>query len=111
MNDASPAAPAPPTRLRLTARMHLLGERLDTAGLERSDVISKTPLAFRIGDGGYVVLSRYGVVVLIGLTPIAEDEVLRGLRPRIHGPLQNVDAEIERMIGAGLVERGHVELV
>jgi uncharacterized Rmd1/YagE family protein len=71
----------------------LVGERLDTAGLERSDVISKTPLAFRIGEGGYAVLFRYGVVVLIGLTPIAEDEVLRGLRPRIHAALQNVDTE------------------
>jgi uncharacterized Rmd1/YagE family protein len=94
MNNApSPVPIAPVTRLRLTAHVLLVGERLDTAGLERSDVISKTPLAFRIGDGGYAVLFRYGVVVLIGLTPIAEDEVLRGLRPRIHGPLQNVDTE------------------
>jgi uncharacterized Rmd1/YagE family protein len=94
MNNApSPVPVAPATRLRLTAHVLLVGERLDTAGLEHSDVISKTPLAFRIGDGGYAVLFRYGVVVLIGLTPIAEDEVLRGLRPRIHGPLQNVDTE------------------
>jgi uncharacterized Rmd1/YagE family protein len=93
MNDIpSPATVAPPTRLRLAARMHLLGERLDTGGLERSDVISKTPLAFRIGDG-YAVLFRYGVVVLIGLTPIAEDEVLRGLRPRVQGAFASVDTE------------------
>src|SRR5882724_6443357 len=92
MNDPSPATLAPPTRLRLAARAHLLGERLDTAGLERSDVISKTPLAFRVGDG-YAVLFRYVVVVLIGLTPVAEDEVLRGLRPRIQGAFPSVDAE------------------
>src|SRR5215470_6030298 len=93
MNDLPlPATLAPPTRLRLAARMHLLGERLDTGGLERSDVISKIPLAFRIGDG-YAVLFRYGVVVLIGLTPIAEDEVLRGLRPRVHGAFPSVDTE------------------
>ena len=93
MNDApSPATVAPPTRLRLAARMHLLGERLDTAGLERSDVISKIPLAFRVGDG-YAVLFRYGAVVLIGLTPIAEDEVLRGLRPRVQGAFASVDTE------------------
>jgi uncharacterized Rmd1/YagE family protein len=93
MNDApKPAIVAPPARLRLAARMHLLGERLDTAGLERSDVISKTPLAFRIGDG-YAVLFRYGVAVLIGLTPIAEDEVLRGLRPRVQGAFPSVDTE------------------
>jgi len=93
MNDAAkPVTAAPPTRLRLAARAHLVGERLDTARLERSDVISKTPLAFRIGDG-YAVLFRYGVVVLIGLTPIAEDEVLRGLSPRIHGAFPSVDTE------------------
>src|SRR5438105_7386566 len=93
MNDAAkPVTAAPPARLRLAARAHLVGERLDSAGLERSDVISKTPLAFRIGDG-YAVLFRYGVVVLIGLTPIAEDEVLRGLSPRVHGALPSVDTE------------------
>jgi uncharacterized Rmd1/YagE family protein len=94
MNDAPPSTPSTsPTRLRLAAHMLLLGERLDTAGLERSDVISKTPLAFRVGDGGYAVLFRYGVVVLIGLTPVAEDEVLRGLRPRIHGAFPSFDTE------------------
>jgi uncharacterized Rmd1/YagE family protein len=94
MNDAQPSTTSTsPTRLRLAAHMLLLGERLDTAGLERSDVISKTPLAFRVGDGGYAVLFRYGVVVLIGLTPVAEDEVLRGLRPRIHGAFPSFDTE------------------
>lgn len=93
MNEAPPPRPAPGTRLRLAARVLLLGERIDTAGLERSDIISKNPLAFRVGDGGYVVLFRYGVVVLIGLTPVAEDEVLRGLRPRIHGAFASIDTE------------------
>ena len=87
-------APAPPTTsLRLTARVLLLGERLDTAGLERSDVISTTPLAFRVGEGGYAVLFRYGVAVLVGLTPLAEDEVLRALRPRVHMPFDKVETE------------------
>jgi uncharacterized Rmd1/YagE family protein len=93
MNDVQPATPAPTTRLRLAARALLLGERVDTVGLERSDLISKTPLAFRVGDGGYAVLFRYGVAVLIGLTPVAEDEVLRGLRPRIYGAFPTVDSE------------------
>jgi uncharacterized Rmd1/YagE family protein len=93
MNEGSPSKPAPAARLRLAARVILLGERLDTAGLERSDIISKIPLAFRVGEGGYVVLFRYGVAVLIGLTPVAEDEVLRGLRPRVHGPFASIDTE------------------
>lgn len=85
--------PAPiVTRTRLTARAFIVGERIDTAGLERSDVINTVPLAFRTGDG-YVVLFRYGVVVLIGLTPIEEDETVRGLGPRIVSPAKRGDDE------------------
>ncbi len=93
MDAPLPQTP-PATALRLTARVLLLGERLDTAGLERSDVISTMPLAFRVGEGGYAVLFRYGVAVLIGLTPLAEDEVLRALRPRVHMPFDTVEAEV-----------------
>jgi len=83
---------APAKTSRVTARALLLGERIDTAMLERSDVISTTPLAFRV-EGGYAVLFRYGVVVLIGLSPIQEDEVLRGLRPRVVGPYERTQDE------------------
>jgi uncharacterized Rmd1/YagE family protein len=91
--DAPTTSLAPGTAIRLAARVALLGERLDTAGLERSDVIATAPLAFRVGDAGYAVLFRYGAVVLIGLTPVAEDEVLRGLRPRVTGPFPGIDTE------------------
>lgn len=86
----APTAPVQTTRL--TARALLLGERLDTANLERGDVISTAPLAFR-ANGGYAVLFRYGIVVLIGLTPVQEDELLRGLRPRVIGPFAKTDSE------------------
>jgi len=88
-----PQAPADAPSLRVTARALLLGERLDTAGLERSDVIATTPLTFRAG-AGTVTLFRYGVVVLIGLSPIQEDEVLRGLAPRVLGAFAKVDDEV-----------------
>lgn len=91
MNDAQPVAAT--TGLRLAARALLLGERLDTVGLERSDVISAAPLAFRVGEGGYAVLYRYGVAVLIGLTPVAEDEVVRGLQPRVAAPFPAMESE------------------
>jgi uncharacterized Rmd1/YagE family protein len=92
---ADTATPPAPTiaRTRLTARAFLVGERIDTAGLERSDVINTVPLAFRTGDG-YVVLFRYGVAVLIGLSPIEEDETLRGLGPRIITPAGRIEDEI-----------------
>ncbi|MGZ9092047.1 MAG: RMD1 family protein [Rhodoplanes sp.] len=85
------AVPAP--KLRLTARGLLLGERIDTAGLERSDVISTTPLAFRIGAQGYAVLFRFGVAVLVGLSPVEEDDVVRGLAARIVGPFACIEDE------------------
>ena len=65
---------------RVTARAFLVSDRLNTSGLERGDVLSTTPLAFRVNDGGIAILFRYGVVVLIGLNAVEEDEFLRGLQ-------------------------------
>lgn len=73
-----------PASFRKTVRALLIGDRIDTAGLERSDVLATNPLAFRSGEG-FVVLFRFGVAVLVGLTPIEEDDVLRGLAPRVAG--------------------------
>ena len=59
MTDVPPATA--PTRL--TARALIVGERIDTAGLERPDMISSLPLAFRVGErrhGGAVPLRRRG---------------------------------------------------
>jgi uncharacterized Rmd1/YagE family protein len=78
---------------RVTARALLIGDRLNTAGLERSDALSTAPLSFRAGANGIAVLFRYGVVVLIGLTPIEEDEVLRGLAHRITGEFKRREEE------------------
>lgn len=95
MDDSPNSAPAlsnSPVK-RLTARALLLGERIDAVGLERSDVISSNPLAFRVGAHGYAVLFRYGVAVLIGLSPVEEDEVVRGLAARIVGRFARIEDE------------------
>ena len=42
-----PDTPQPGTRI--AARALLIGDRIDTTGLERSDVLSTAPLAFRAG--------------------------------------------------------------
>src|ERR1700694_1985779 len=81
------------TGQRTTARALLVGDRIDQAGLERSDALSANPLAFRAGANGVVTLFRYGVVVLIGLTPLEEDEVVRGLKARIRGELSRYEEE------------------
>src|SRR5215510_5878570 len=71
--------------LRITIRALLLGDRIDTTGLERHEVLSTSPLAFRVEGGTFVVLFRYGVVVLFGMTPPQEDEIIRSLEGRIIG--------------------------
>lgn len=75
----------------------LLGDRIDTAGLERKDTLSTTPLAFRVGRDGYAVLFRYGVAVLFGMSPSQEDELVRDLNGRITGPLALREEESARI--------------
>jgi len=70
---------------KVTVRAILVGDRIDTAGLERSDTLSTLPLTFRAGANGIAVVFRYGVVVMIGLTALEEDGVLSGLKHRIFG--------------------------
>jgi uncharacterized Rmd1/YagE family protein len=93
MTETASSTPAPAQNLRLTARALLLGDRLDIAGLERSDVLSTAPLAFRAGQDGFVALFRYGVAVLVGLTPLEEDDVIRSLRQRIVGEFARHEEE------------------
>lgn len=97
---------AEPLLRPLTARAVLLGERIDTAGLERRDALATAPLAFRVGDDGMAVVFRYGVVVLIGLDPLAEDEVLRSIAPRVIAPFGPREEETARLAPAqGAEER------
>ena len=72
---------------RRKMRALLLGDRIDTSGLERTDVLSTTPLTFRAGHDGVVTIFRYGVVVLFGLSLLEEDEVLQQLRDRVVRPI------------------------
>jgi uncharacterized Rmd1/YagE family protein len=89
----------------LNARAVLLGDRIDTAGLERRDALSTVPLAFRVGEQGMAVVFRYGVVVLIGLDTLAEDEVLRGIAPRVVAPFDKREEEVAVLAPAEADER------
>ena len=80
--------------VRTTARAFFVADRLSTSGLERGDVLATTPLAFRVNDNGVAILFRYGVVVLIGLNALEEDEFLRSLESRMTGPFTRREEEI-----------------
>jgi len=84
---------------QVSIRALLIADRIDVTGLERrellsdaplasregSKLLSEAPLAFRAGSSGVVVIFRYGVVVLVSLSALEENEVLRALRPRAIG--------------------------
>ena len=77
----------------LTIKALLLGDRLDTSGLERKDMIAATPFAFRIGQNGFAALFRYGAVVFSGLSAEEEAALLESLLPRITGALMVYEEE------------------
>ena len=102
--DTAPL-PLPATVEPLTARAVVLGERIDTAGLERHDALSTAPLSFRVGRGMAVVF-RYGVVVMFGLDPLAEDEVLRGVQARVLSPTTLREEETIRLAARDDLDEG-----
>src|SRR3954449_1587945 len=81
----------------LTVRAMLVGDRLNPSPLEGRDLISTTPLAFRLDASGMVVLFRYGVVVMIGLAPDEETAFITALRPRILGEFPRYEEELTRI--------------
>jgi uncharacterized Rmd1/YagE family protein len=93
MNQVASESPGRVATSSKKVRALLLGDRIDTSGLERTDVLSTAPLAFRAGRDGLVTVFRYGVVVLFGLSVLEEDEVLRGLRGRIVRPIEQREDE------------------
>ena len=76
----------------------LLGDRLNTSGLEHSGVVATTPLSFKSGKDGLAALFRYGAVVLIGLTDTEEAEVLAAVGERIVSREPVPDEETARII-------------
>jgi uncharacterized Rmd1/YagE family protein len=93
------------TGSKLTARALLLGDRIDLAGLERSDTISLTPLAFHVGPSGRVSLYRYGVAVLVGLSPLEEDDIISKLKGRIAGARLLKEDEVAQLLLDGAEDR------
>ena len=82
---------------RISVKAFLLGDRIDTTGLERHEVLSTTPLAFRIEGGSFAVLFRYGVAVLFGMTSQEEDEILRSLEGRVIGRFVTREEELAQV--------------
>ena len=85
--EATAAAPA------TTVCAYLLGTRLETKGFEGETAIAVSPLTLRVEGGGAALLFRYGVIVLIGVSPESEKHLLAELAPRIVEPVQTREVE------------------
>ena len=72
----------------MTARALQLAERIELKGLERPDQFSSTPLAFKAGNVGTVALFRFGAAVFVGMNPLEEEGIIKGLEARLIDPLR-----------------------
>jgi uncharacterized Rmd1/YagE family protein len=81
----------------LPVRALLVGDRLNPAGLESRDMVSTTPVAFRVHASGLVVLFRYGVVVMIGLGPDEQAAFITALKPRIIREFPRYEEELAQV--------------
>src|ERR1700736_5155465 len=68
---------------RVTAHAMHVGDRINTMNLE-GEILSAVPLATRVDKTGIAVLFRYGVAVLMGLSPEDETGFLERLKPRMN---------------------------
>ncbi len=74
-------------------RALLLGQRLETRGLEHHDTIALMPLTLRIGGDGVAFLFRYGVAVLADVSSADEAVLLQALQSRIVEPLKTPEID------------------
>jgi required for meiotic nuclear division protein 1 len=81
-----------PNEQVVTAHAIQLGDRINTSGIE-GETLSTAPLAIRIDKAGIAVLFRYGVAVLIGLSPQQEREFLERLAARVSGRFDRYEEE------------------
>jgi uncharacterized Rmd1/YagE family protein len=81
-----------PSDQLVTAHAIQLGDRINTTGVE-GEMLSASPLAIRIDKAGVAVLFRYGVAVLIGLSPQQEHDFLEKLTGRVSGRFNRYEEE------------------
>jgi uncharacterized Rmd1/YagE family protein len=81
----------------LVARAFQLAERIDLKGLERPDQFSSQPLAFKV-QGGTVALFRFGAAVFIGMNPLEEERIVKGLEGRLIDPLSERESEAVEIV-------------
>ena len=100
---STPEVVSAETGRRFTAHALYVGDRINTMGFE-NEALSAVPLALRLGKSGVDVLFRYGVTVLIGVSPEDEAGFLERLKPRIGGMFARFEEETAIITVDGALE-------
>jgi uncharacterized Rmd1/YagE family protein len=83
------------------ARGLQIAERIDLKGLERTEQFSSNPLAFKTSGGSTVALFRFGAAVFIGMNPLEEEAIIKGLEGRLIEPLTDRESETVQVVIKG----------
>lgn len=84
---------------KLIARAWFVGSRIDLRGPSKaSSTVALSPLTTLVGQHGYSMVFRFGVVVTFGLTAEQEQEVVEGLKESTHNPHAHPECEAAEIL-------------
>lgn len=90
----------------LRARAWFLGTRIDVRDLSRGGAMALGPVTMLVGARGYNLIFRFGVVVLVGLSPAEEKNVLDSLAGALQNPFAQPELEeVELLVDPDRPER------
>ncbi|MDD5035437.1 MAG: RMD1 family protein [Methylococcaceae bacterium] len=78
---------------RLNARAWFIGSRIDLRELSRGSTVALGPLTMLVGQQGYSMIFRFGVVVMFGLSSAEEQEIIEGLKDSAHNRFEQPECE------------------
>jgi len=87
---------------------YYVGERIETRTIETEEELEGGGLTMRLGEGGLVILFRYGVVIFVDVAPERQATFLADLAPQVVSPWAEPETEsaILRRVASG-AERPH----
>lgn len=93
MNTDKPDSLALPSGNLLKCRAMYLGQRIELKQFRSTQYLAINPLVIKHGHEGIVVLFRYGVAVMYGLSALEENRLQEELAPYIRDPLVEIEEE------------------
>ncbi len=79
--------------LKLSARAWFMGSRIDLRELSRGSTVALGPLTMLVGQHGYSMIFRFGVVVMFGLSAEEERTIIEGLEESVHNRFEKPECE------------------